>query len=257
MKPLKALAETASELSVPLSMVLKSDLGREVLRCTAGVPGLVLQGGGAVHHVYGSPRFSADLDFAQQADLDAARLAEGLSAAAAAARDAWGACALEPATSKGRLHRQKLRVPLDPGTFHVLAIERYEVEVHEPETRPALGGAGLVRVESAAELIADKLVAAVDRFTARGMLKLRDVFDVAFLLGFGRPARALVLAKLADYGYAQDLGPFGGLAAALDAVAAERLRGELSGVLPRPYLERLDQQDAVGKVRALYLELRG
>lgn len=46
-----------------------------------------------------------------------------------------------------------------------------------------------------------------------------------------------------------------GLADALDAVAAERLRGELSGVLPRPYLERLDHQDAVRKVKALYLEL--
>lgn len=255
MKPLKALAETASELRVPLSMLLKSDLGREVLRCTSGVPGLVLQGGGAVHHVFGSPRFSADLDFAQQADLDLARLTEGLSAAATAARDAWGACALEPPTSKGRLHRQKLRVPLDAGSSHVLAIERYEVEVHEPETRPALGGAGLVRVESPAEIIADKLVAAIDRFSARGMMKLRDLFDVAFLLDFGRPGRDLVLAKLADYGYPQDLAPLGGLADALDAVAAERLRGELSGVLPRQYLERLDHQDAVRKVKALYLEL--
>lgn len=90
---------------------------------------------------------------------------------------------------------------LDAGTSHVLAIERYEVEVHEPETRPVLGGAGLVRVESPAEIIADKLVAAVDRFATRGMVKLRDAFDVAFLLDLGRPRRDLVLAKLADYGY--------------------------------------------------------
>ncbi len=255
MRPLKALAEAASELRVPLSLVLKSDLGCEVLRRTSGVAGLVLQGGGAVHHVFGSPRFSADLDFAQQPDLDEARLAAALSDAAAVAGDAWGACTLEPAISKGRLHRQKLRVALDPGTSHVLAIERYEIPVHEPETRLALGGAGSVRVESPAEIIADKVVAAVDRFSSRGMMKLRDVFDIAFLLDVGRPGRDLVLAKLADYGYPRDLAPLAGLAALLDEVAAERLRGELRDVLPRPFLERFDALQAVRKARALYEEL--
>ena len=78
MRPLKALAGSASELRVPLSMVIKSELGDQVLRCTAGLAGLVLQGGGAVHHVFGSPRFSADLDFAQQPDLDHARLESAL-----------------------------------------------------------------------------------------------------------------------------------------------------------------------------------
>ena len=61
MKSLRALAETASDLTVPLSLVLKSELGREVLGSTSRVAGLVLQGGGALHHVFGSPRFSADL----------------------------------------------------------------------------------------------------------------------------------------------------------------------------------------------------
>ena len=185
----------------------------------------MLQGGGALHHVFGSPRFSADLDFAQQPDLDEAALAAALSHAAAEASRTWGACTLEAAPSKGRLHRQKLRVALDAGTSYVLAIERYEIPVHEPETRPALGCSESVRVESPAEIIADKVVAAVDRLSARGMMKLRDVFDVAFLLDFGRPGRDLVLAKLADYGFPRDLAPLAGPAALLDEVAAERLRG--------------------------------
>ncbi len=255
MRPLKALAESASELRVPLSLVLKSDFGREVLRSTSRVAGLVLQGGGAVHHVFGSPRFSADLDFAQQPELDEELLAAALSKAAAVARAAWGACELEPSISKGRLHRQKLRVALDAGTSYVLAIERYEVPVHEPQIRPALGGAELVRVESPAEIIADKVVAALDRFSARGMTKLRDVFDVAFLLDLGRPGRDLVLAKLADYGYPPDLKLLAGIAALLDEVAAERLRSELRDVLPRPHLERFDPLQAVRKVRTLYDEL--
>lgn len=255
MRSLRALAQTASDLSVPLSLVLKSDLGREVLGSTSRVAGLVLQGGGALHHVFGSPRFSADLDFAQQPDLDEAALAAALSHAAAQASRTWGACTLEAAPSKGRLHRQKLRVALDAGTSYVLAIERYEVPVHEPETRPTLGRLESVRVESPAEIIADKMVAAVDRFSARGMTKLRDVFDVAFLLDFGRPGRDLVLAKLADYGFARDLGPLAGPAALLDEVAAERLRGELRDVLPRPYLERFDPRQAVRRVLELYQEL--
>ena len=255
MKPLKALAEAASELRVPLSLVLKSELGGEVLATTSRVAGLVLQGGGALHHVFGSPRFSADLDFAQQPDLDESALATALAQSAAEGSRAWGNCTLEAVTSKGRLHRQKLRVALDAGTSHVLAIERYEVKVHEPETRTTVGRGESVRVESPAEIIADKVVAAIDRFRTRGMMKLRDVFDIAFLLELGRPGRDLVLAKLEDYGYPRDLMPLAGPAALLDEVAAERLRGELRDVLPRLYLERFDPQGAVRKVSGLYQEL--
>jgi hypothetical protein len=256
MRPLKALAESASELRVPLSLVLKSDLGREVLRTTSSVAGLVLQGGGAVHHVFGSPRFSADLDFAQQPDLDEEPPLGGRRLQCTGApRVARLGRRFREGSQKPRLHRQKLRVALDAGTSHVLAIERYEVPVHEPEIRTAVGGAEPVRVESPAEIIADKVVAALDRFSARGMTKLRDVFDVAFLLDLGRPGRDLVLAKLADYGYPRDLAPLAGIAASLDEVAAERLRSELRDVLPRPYLERFDPLQAVRKVRALYEEL--
>ena len=78
MRSLRELAKTAVDLSVPLSLVLKSELGREVLGSTSRVGGLVLQGGGALHHVFGSPRFSADLDFAQQPDLDESALTTAL-----------------------------------------------------------------------------------------------------------------------------------------------------------------------------------
>jgi len=116
MRSLRALAETASDLSVPLSLVLKSDLGREVLGSTSRVAGLVLQGGGALHHVFGSPRFSADLDFAQQPDLDEAALAAALSHAAAEAPDVGrlhaGSGALQgavaPSEAEGRDRRRDL-----------------------------------------------------------------------------------------------------------------------------------------------------
>jgi hypothetical protein len=87
------------------------------------------------------------------------------------------------------------------------------------------------------------------------MVKLRDVFDVAFLLDFGRPGRDLVLAKLADYGYPPDLTPLSTLSTLLDEVAAERLRAELGGVLPRRAREGFDARHAVRRVRALFEEL--
>jgi hypothetical protein len=254
-EPLKDLAEAAAAQRVPFALVLKSELGREVLRHTSTVVGLVLQGGGAVHHVYGSPRFSADLDFAQQPDHDQARLHAALSEAAAAATDAWGACAVEPATSKGRLHRQKLRVTPRAGASYVLAVERYEVPAREPEILPTRDGGTRVRVESAAEIVADKVVAAVDRFSSRGTLKLRDLFDVAFLLDRGRPGRDLVIAKLGDYGYPPELAPLREAAASLDEVIGERLRSELKDVLPRSDFDRLDPLETVRKVRALFEEL--
>ena len=41
-----------------------------------------------------------------------------------------------------------------------------------------------MRVESPAEIIADKVVAAVDRFVVRGMMKLRDVLPRPYLERF-------------------------------------------------------------------------
>ena len=165
MRSLRALAETASDLSVPLSLVLKSDLGREVLGSTSRVAGLVLQGGGALHHVFGSP--GSPRTWISRSNRTWARrgLAARPSHAAAEASRTWGACTLEAAPSKGRLHRQKLRVAIDAGTSHVLAIERYEVPVHGRDWAD-LGRLESVRVESPAEIIADKVVAAVDRFSA-------------------------------------------------------------------------------------------
>ncbi len=81
-RTLNELAAGAATLGVPLSLVLKSELGHQVLRSLAGVPHLVLQGGGAVHHVFGSPRFSADLDFAQQPLLDESAVGAALHDAA-------------------------------------------------------------------------------------------------------------------------------------------------------------------------------
>lgn len=254
MRPLAVLASAAAELQVPLSMVAKSEMGREVLRHLAAVDGLVLQGGGALHHVFGSPRFSADLDYARQAELDRNLLAGALAQVAAVVSAAWAPCTAEVVATRGRLQRHRLRVRVDPGTSLVLSIETYEVPVHQPEIRdPADRTLTFrVRVESPAEIVADKVVASIDRFRSRGAMRLRDVFDIAFLLDLDTPPRALVEAKLADYGYGSELAPLRTLAGSLDVAAAERLRAELQDVLPRPHLAVFDPAAAVARVKALF-----
>jgi hypothetical protein len=60
-----------------------------------------------------------------------------------------------------------------------------------------------------------------------------------------------------DYSHPPDLSALAGPARLLDAVAAERLRGELRDVLPGLELERYDPSSAVGKGLDLYRELMG
>ncbi len=239
-------------------MVLKSALGRALLRAVSRVDGLVLQGGGAVHHVYGSPRFSADLDFAQSPSLSQEALNEALEAVRREAHDAWGRAELTQSMSRGRLHRQKIRVPLRPGTTIVLAVERYETPVHRPERRPLeVDPSGItVAVESPAELIADKIAASIDRLRTRGTIKLRDLYDLDVLRPLEAPDAALVLQKLMDYGLPVDLTPVDGLVATLDAFAEEELVEQLRGVLPASDLAALDARALLSRVRAMLSEVR-
>lgn len=254
MRSVKDLAEEALAIGVPASMLLKSELGRQVLRSAAGVDGIVLQGGGALHHVYGSPRFSADLDFAQAAGLDERDLGLALERARAAVDDAWGNCVLEPARSRGRLHRQKLRVSVRAGMTLVLSIERYEVAVHLKERRRLRAEQAEVAVEAPAEILADKVVASLDRFLARGAMKLRDVFDIDFLLRLASPDPELVRKKLADYGLSRGTDALPEVAASLDALAEPDLREQLRGVLPQRALDSYDASRGLASVRDL---LRG
>ncbi|MBI4574923.1 MAG: nucleotidyl transferase AbiEii/AbiGii toxin family protein [Planctomycetes bacterium] len=252
-RSLEDLAAEASRLDVPLSMVVKSELGRAVLVETAALAGLVLQGGGALHHCHGSPRYSADLDLVEGEGFDAEALGVALERAAGRLGAAWGEVEVSGATAHGRLSRQKLRVALRPGTVLVLAIERYAVAVHRPEVRPLLGAdpAVQVAVEAPEELMADKLVAAIDRWRARGSVKLRDVYDLDRLSRLAEPDASLVIRKLEDYGLPLALGALGEVAGALGPLAAEDLMEQLRGVLPGLELAALDAGVLLARVRSL------
>ena len=258
MDELQRILSEASRLRAMPSMLIKSALGREVARELAAFAGLVLQGGGALHHIYGSPRFSADLDYAQIGAVDEGEFQTCCERIRGLVEAAWGACELAAPVHKGKLHRIKLRVPIRAGTVIVLAIERYETPVHHIDHRPLSGEQevdGLVPVEAIAEIMADKIVASIDRMRTRGAIKLRDAFDIDFLLQRCTPDRALVLAKLADYGLPLDLSPLTEIASLLDALAAAELEEQLRGVLPDQCLSQLDTSALVERVRRHLSEL--
>jgi hypothetical protein len=269
MDPLSTLLQRASDRGVPPSMEVKSALGREVVRSLASLDGLVLQGGGALHHIYGSPRFSADIGLAQTAMVAARDLARDFERDFEAACEAvrqlvereWGSCELGSVLSKGRLHRNKLRFRWRRGATLVLAIERYETPVHRRQRRPLFlepDSALRVWVEAPEELIADKIAASIDRIRTRGTLKLRDVYDLDFLRHLSPPEPELVRLKLADYGLPPDLDLLESAADSLDALAAAELVEQLRDVLPQVDLEAFDAKAALEAVRALFLEvLRG
>lgn len=258
MPPIAALVARAGELEVPPSLVIKSELGRAVLRALAPLGGLYLQGGGALHHAYGSPRFSADLDLAQTEGFSETAFTEALEQARQAAARSWGECSLEPCAGRGPLRRDKLRLSLRPTTSLVLAIERYRTAVHRPERHPLRQEAPnppTIPVEALAEIAADKVVASLDRHRTRGSLKLTDVYDLDLILAREAPDRALVLAKLRDYGLPLDLSELAPVARQLDDLAVFELEQRLQNVLPAQARTPHDARRAVRRVRQLFEEL--
>ncbi|MBI4615091.1 MAG: nucleotidyl transferase AbiEii/AbiGii toxin family protein [Planctomycetes bacterium] len=259
MEPIEHLAERAARAGVPPSRLLRSELGRHLLQIVGLTRGLVLQGGGALHHVYGSPRYSADLDFVQAPDFDEVRFAAALERFRESVRAAWGSAEIEGPISKDKLHRHKVRVTTGLSSFLVLALERYEIRVHRPVLRTLAGDdpatAPRIAVEAPAEILADKVAASLDRWRARGSIKLRDLYDLDRLLDLEPPDRPLIEAKLADYGLPFDNAALAGIAASLGPLSADVLREQLRGVLPEPDLESLDLARILFRARTLLEDL--
>ncbi len=255
MERLDDLIARAGELRVPPSMVIRAELGREVVRSLASVEELVLQGGGALRHVYGSERFSADLDYAQTLPLDPPKLAARLADVAQRVTDSWShACEISPSTHRGKLHRTKLRALLRPGMTLVLAVEIYEIPVHRPVLAPLDDGVQ-VRVEAPEEIIADKMAASIDRLRTRGSIKLRDVYDIDLLLQLCLPDAQLVTEKISDYGMAPGREALAEVAASLDAFSQQALIEQLRDVLPAAALARVDAGITMARVRRVFEEL--
>jgi hypothetical protein len=227
------IADDARALGIRPWIGVKQQLADRAIRIMAHDSRAVLQGGAALHFVYGSPRLSQDVDFVGEQAFQA--LSDNGPNIARAAADLLEHDAVWSLVRSGRLLRGKVTVTLDPARRLVLPVEAYEVRAHTGRRHGELGD-----VEDPVEIAADKIVASRERLAHRGVLKTRDLFDLWYIgirLGSGPPSHELVTAKLADYG----ASPSGAdLVTAVRAVSVEELTASLEGVLPESELAGLD-----------------
>ncbi len=200
----ETIAQEAGQNDISVALALKQYIGEDLLaKLYENWQGVVLQGGGALSHVYGSPRLSVDLDFAHQLpahDLKI-KLTDILSKYVI---EKHFECSYEFAftnPSDDRLTRIKLVAVTPLGERNSLHGEFYSVPVHQSEKRNLRGTQHVVIVESPTELLADKIKATIERQGKRGFLKISDLFDIWYLKERTGAAldRELVGQKFIDY----------------------------------------------------------
>ncbi|MBI2895824.1 MAG: nucleotidyl transferase AbiEii/AbiGii toxin family protein [Deltaproteobacteria bacterium] len=249
MDPIDEILEDARARGIRPWIGLKERLARRVIEVARARGGVTLQGGAALHFVYGSPRLSADVDFVGEAA--GRRIADLGEELASAAGDLLGRPCRWSIRQSGRLVRGKIQVDIDEARRLVLPVEAFEVPAHRPRAEPPAG-----TVEEPDEILADKAVASADRLARRGTLKTTDLYDLWYLrtrLDVREVDRRLVQAKMADYGlerHGQDLG------AAVRAISPEELRSALTGVLPTAELEGLDAPGVIEAAASMLEALR-
>lgn len=195
-------------MPLQLSYLFKAEIGRKLLGETSlSNPKLVLQGGGALMHAYASPRFSVDLDWANQ--LGREELKANIESAYRSFAEKFEAQTgkkvsysfLFPADPK--LVRAKIRVeragPL--GEDYAFYCEFYDV-VSRSNSQRKLAEGNKIWVAEPSELMTDKAKACLERLTNKGFIRASDLFDLWYLNSkFGARTDAdSVRQKFADYG---------------------------------------------------------
>ncbi len=135
---------------------------------------MAFQGGGALHFIYGSPRYSEDLDFVvpdleEKGDRIEEELEDGIVVGDKTVRpevkEKWG----------GQLMRFTYRTGENQpaGKLELFSQKSFDSEKAE--------GKYPVRTESLEEIYADKVVATFGRMDEHGSLKPTDLFDMDYM----------------------------------------------------------------------------
>ncbi len=190
-----------------------------------------LQGGGALRFFHGSPRFSADLDFAsvgRKARIDAATFEGSLRRFVSRTFPYLGQVVTRVRkTTQGttRIVIETLSDQVDQRIRVHLEFAQVPSYLNEPKVLDYPPLSPVVRVEQLSEIVADKITALGNRPYVKG----RDIWDLYFLVWERKvqvPWR-LVARKANDYG-----ATFEDLARRLSEVAG-RLRSEGASLLTR------------------------
>lgn len=137
---------------------------------------LTFQGGGALHFIYSSPRYSTDLDFACP-DLAVKYESDLSNILARPVRFATELVTPTIKTNFSGIGHVKLSYKLPTG----LVVKTEIVGVPAFHSSPTSGKYSPLSVESPDELYADKIVASLIRMNTRSSLKPTDLFDLNWL----------------------------------------------------------------------------
>lgn len=137
---------------------------------------LVFQGGGALHFIYGSPRYSTDLDFVHATGaVPEATLLERLKQGAVIEGSTIVPNVKVAPGETIRMIRATYRMPSDiTGKVEI-------AQIPSSSERVSVGKYAPLRVETPREIYADKVFATMARMDARGSLKPSDLFDLVYL----------------------------------------------------------------------------
>ncbi|MBD3252158.1 hypothetical protein GF386_00310 [Candidatus Pacearchaeota archaeon] len=154
---------------------------------------LVFQGGGALHFVYGSPRYSNDLDFVCPDLPDLEKKICEILTRGIKVRDRNIAPALKTPDKQIRAS-YSLQRGLPAGKLEI-----YHQKSFEPvETQ---GKFSPLKVETPSEIYADKIAATLGRMQRRDSIKPTDLFDLEYILSNLHRNASLndVQAKMTSY----------------------------------------------------------
>lgn len=158
---------------------------------------LILQGGGALHFIYSSPRYSEDIDFVcpdfrNKKD----ELVEKLNKEMRINKDIVYPSTL---TSKDNFLRQSYH-------FKEANKPKGKIEIQEQianEYKKTVGKFTPIQVETPNEIYSDKIIATFYRIQLRNSIKDTDIYDLNYILTVlnGNPTEQQIEKKAMDYNF--------------------------------------------------------
>ncbi len=204
---------------------------------------LVLQGGAALHFVYGSPRHPSDADFVSDAlPIESSRIV-----------DAFESLAYTKLVSSFRTH---------VGPHHRLLRFSFGLGANLPSTHVEVYGQtclveprhvsrrhAALLVEDPLELYADKILATLSRYRTRGSIKGSDLYDLSYLMTLTTPACSHLLQdKARAYGEDDHVLSPDYLRAVADHIRSPAHRDDITSsfnhLLPPDVFSAIDFSDA-------------
>lgn len=222
---------------------------------------LVLQGGAALHFVYGSPRLTRDLDFVAPPDAFPApgEVCAAIPGIALRRDDRASVPPFMRLAKRWRYGGVILSTPVEIAGVRVRGRREWEVA---PGIRCA--------VETLDEILTDKVVACIARMQDRGTVKPQDIFDIAYIRRLAPDVRTTpedVAGRLAAYDRRLDSGTVRRLLdwlASDEAVFAVRDALRASGTAARQDARAVDElpgglrpEGAVGAAEEVFHALFG